>query len=271
MYETLTVAIDDGIARVALDRPHRANALDRTMWDELRAAFHALDECEAARVVVLSGTGSHFCAGIDLDMLFAFEPQSETSGASGGHARETLRRSILDLQDVFTSIERCRKPVLAAVDGVCVGAGLDLATACDLRYATVGARFAIREIDMGVVADIGVLQRMPKIVGEGVTRELAYTGREVRGEEAAALRLVNACFADRDALMHGVTAVALDLASKSPLTLRGTKYAIAYARDHTVADGLEQVATWNAATLQSDDFSEALRAFRARRAPKYRD
>ena len=148
---------------------------------------------------------------------------------------------------------------------------MDLAAACDLRYATTDAQFVIKEIDMAVVADVGVLQRLPRIVGEGVTRELAYTGRPVSGTEAHALRLVNGVFEDVDGLTASVAELAASLAAKPPLTLRGTKHAITYARDHTVADSLDQVATWNAGMLLSHELTETMQALRERRPPVYRD
>ena len=198
-------------------------------------------------------------------------------GACAGRSRDGLRRVILDLQDVLTTVERCRVPVLAAVQGVCIGAGLDLVAACDLRYATPRSRFALKEVDMGLAADVGVLQRLPHLIGEGRTREIAYTGREVRGDEAERIGLVNACVTatdggdDAEALLAHVTGVARGLAAKSPLALRGTKHAITYARDHTVADGLEQIATWNSAQLISDDTAEAVAAFLGRRPAVYAD
>jgi len=266
-YTSLTVETKDGVGRLRLDRPEQANALDRPLWTELRAAVEELDADPAVRVVVLSGNGRHFCAGIDLGMLAGLSPTE----SDRGRAAEQLRRTILDLQDVISSVERCRVPVIAAVQGACVGAGIDLVTACDLRYATADASFVVKEIDMAIVADVGTLQRLPKIVGEGVARELAYTGRPVSGTEAQALRLVNGVFPDLDALMAGVDEVAAQLAAKSPLALRGTKHAITYARDHTVADALDQVATWNAGMLLSADLQEAVAAATERRAALYRD
>lgn len=265
--EHLDVTVDAGVATVRLDRADRANALHRPLWDELRQLFADLDADPAVRVVVIAGNGRHFCAGIDLEML------GELRGAAGcpGRAGERLRRTILGLQDAFTAIERCRVPVIAAVHGVCVGAGLDLAVACDLRYASADASFVLKEIDLGIAADVGVLQRLPRIVGEGVARELAYTGRPVDGREAQRLRLVNACYDDPGALHAAVADLARSLAAKSPLAMRGAKHAITYARDHSIADGLDQVATWNAAMLLSADLEESLAAFREKRAPRYAD
>lgn len=268
----LSVTHDGGVATVTLQRPERANALDRGLWDALRATFLDLDADPATRVVVLAGAGRHFCAGIDLAMLGELRG-AVPPDACAGRGRDDLRRTILYLQDCLTTVERCRVPVLAAINGACVGAGLDLAAACDLRYATPGARFCVKEVDMGLAADVGVLQRLPPIIGEGRTREIAYTGREVGGVEAAAIGLATACVEadDTDALLADVTAVAHALAAKSPLALRGTKYAITYARDHTVPDALEHIATWNAAMLISDDLDEAVAAARDKREPVYRD
>jgi enoyl-CoA hydratase/carnithine racemase len=272
-FSTLDLTVQDGVAELRLNRPERANSLNRPMWGELRAAAQALDAEPSVRVVVLSGNGAHFCAGIDLGMLAEFrlggEPGVVSGVACAGRASEQLRRTILDLQDVLSSLERCRKPVLAAVHGACVGAGLDLAVACDLRYASADAQFVLKEVDMGLAADVGVLQRLPRIVGEGVARELAYTCRAVSGSEAAELRLVNRCFDTPEELAKGVLELARELAAKSPLALRGTKQAITYARDHSVADGLDQVATWNSGTLLSADLDEALAAFREKRPARF--
>ena len=268
----LSVTHDGGVATVRLERPEAANALDRTLWRELRDTFTALDADPGVRVVVLAGAGKHFCAGIDLSMLGEIQGMAP-DGADPGRAREALRRLILDLQDVLTTVERCRVPVLAAIQGACVGAGLDLAVVCDLRYATPRTKFSLKEVDMGLAADVGVLQRLPRIVGEGRAREMAYTCRDVRGPEAETMGLVNACVEadDPEALVAHVQEIARGLAAKSPLAMRGTKHAITYARDHSVADGLNQIATWNASALISDDLTEAVTAFSQGRAPRYAD
>jgi enoyl-CoA hydratase len=268
----LSVTHDGGVATVRLERPEAANALDRTLWRELRDTFTALDADPGVRVVVLAGAGKHFCAGIDLSMLGEIQGMAP-DGADPGRAREALRRLILDLQDVLTTVERCRVPVLAAIQGVCVGAGLDLAVACDLRYATPRTKFSLKEVDMGLAADVGVLQRLPRIVGEGRAREMAYTCRDVRGPEAETMGLVNACVEadDPEALVAHVQEIARTLAAKSPLAMRGTKHAITYARDHSVADGLDQIATWNASALISEDLTEAVTAFSQGRPPRYAD
>jgi enoyl-CoA hydratase len=227
------------------------------------------DETDAIRVVVLRGAGKHFTAGIDLAMLEGLAARLRDE--DGARSREKLRRVILDLQDTLTSIERCRKPVIAAVHGVCYGGGIDLVTACDLRYCSADAKFSVKEIDVGMTADVGTLQRLPRLVGEGMARELAYTGRVVDGAEAKAIGLVNRCFETPEALAEGAMAIAGAIAAKSPLAIRGCKEMITYARDHSVADGLNYVATWNAAMLLSRDLHEAAVAAREKRAPGFRD
>lgn len=265
----IAVEVADGVARLRLDRPDAANALHEPMWFGLRDTMRDLDADPAVRVVVISGNGRHFCSGIDVSMLGGLRERA--SGDSMGHGADAVRRTILELQDCLTAVERCRTPVIAAVHGVCIGAGLDLAVACDLRYATADASFVLKEVDMGLAADVGVLQRLPRIVGEGVTRELAYTCRPVSGTEAKELRLVNGVYDDADALESAVAELAAGLAAKSPLAMRGSKYAITYARDHTVADSLDQIATWNGGQLVSADLVEAVAAYRERRTGVYRD
>lgn len=268
-FRTLNVALAGQVATIELNRPERANAMELAMWTELRDAMRWLDATAEARVGLISGAGKHFTAGIDLDLLSGM--QAQITDDCGGRSREKLRRVILDLQDTLSSIERCRKPVIAAIHGACVGGGIDLICACDLRYCSADAFFSVKEIDVGLTADVGTLQRLPHLIGEGPARELAYTGRKVSGAEAKELRLVNQCYADRDALTAAVRELAATLAAKPPLALRGCKEMITYARDHTVADGLNYVATWNAAMLLSTDLDEALAAGREKRAAKFRD
>lgn len=268
-YTTLAVALADGIATVTLDRPEKANAFTLAMWQEIRRAMAWLDETPAARVGIVTGRGKYFSAGIDLALLAGIGEQVRDD--CEGRTREKLRRLVLDLQDTLTAIERCRKPVLAAVQGPCIGGGVDLIAACDIRYCSANAYFSVKEIDVGMTADLGTLQRLPRLVGDGLARELAYTGRRVDGAEAQAIRLVNRCYATPEALQQGVLDVARSIAAKSPLAMRGCKEMLNYARDHSVADGLNYVATWNAAMLLSADLGEAGRAGMERRAPEFKD
>jgi enoyl-CoA hydratase len=188
-----------------------------------------------------------------------------------GRMREKLRRLILDLQDTLTSLERCRKPVLAAIHGACIGGGIDLITCADMRYASGDAYFSIKEIDIGMTADVGTLQRLPRLVGEGITRELAYTGRKFDAAEAKEIGLVNRVFESREALYGGVHELAATIAAKSPLSIRGTKEMITYARDHSVADSLNYIATWNAAMLMSQDLTVAMTASMSKQVPSFKD
>jgi len=268
-YETLKIELADAVATVELNRPEKANAMNLRMWLELREAFKWIDEEPSVRVAVLRGAGPCFTSGIDLGMLGSVS--EGVADECEARMREKLRRLILDLQDCLTAIERCRKPVLAAVHGYCFGGGVDLICACDMRYCCVDASFSIKEIDVGMTADVGTLQRLPKLIGEGMVRELAYTGRAVAGPEAKEIGLVNHSYPSAGTLFHEVAKIAGTIARKSPLSIRGIKEMVNYARDHSVADGLNYIATWNAAMLMSDDLMEAMTAARAKREPKFRD
>ena len=268
-FETLTVTLDRHIATVCLNRPEKANAMNAAMWQDIRRAFEWIDATPEVRVAVLQGEGKLFCAGIDLQMLMSLPAQ--IADDCEGRMREKLRRLILDLQDALTSLERCRKPVLAAIAGGCIGGGVDLITCADMRYASSDAFFTIKEIDIGMVADVGTLQRLPKLIGQGITRELAYTGRRFDAAEAQGMGLVNRVFDSREALYAGVQEIAASIAAKAPLSIRGTKEMLNYARDHSVADSLNYIATWNAAMLQSKDLMEAMAASMGKRGAAFRD
>jgi enoyl-CoA hydratase len=269
-YETLTVTLDGPIATVRLNRPDKANAMNLAMWHDIRRAFEWVDRTPAARVAVLEGQGRHFTSGIDLQMMAGLLPSIHDD--CDGRARENLRRLILDLQDTLTSLERCRKPVLAAIHGACIGGGVDLICCADMRYAAADASFVVKEIDIGMVADVGTLQRLPKLIGaQGLVRELAYTGRAMDAAEACSAGLVNRVFDTPQALAAGVREIAATIAAKSPLATRGVKEMLNYARDHSVADGLDHVATWNAAMLLSEDLMAAMGAAQQRAAPRFRD
>jgi len=220
-------------------------------------------------VAILQGEGKLFTSGIDLQMMMGMGDQIHNDCEA--RMRENLRQVILDLQDTLTSLERCRKPVLAAIHGACIGGGIDLICCADMRYCSADASFSIKEIDIGMTADVGTLQRLPKLVGEGITRELAYTGRKFDAAEALGMKLVNRVFDSREALQKGVHELAASIAAKAPLSIRGVKEMITYARDHSVADGLNYVATWNAAMLLSDDLQEAMMANMGKRAPVFKD
>ena len=267
-FSTLSLELKDNIAHLQLNRPKRANAINRAMWQELGEAMAWASATADVRVVVLSAQGKHFCSGIDLAML---KELIDESISCEGRQREALREEILWLQRQLTAIEQCRKPVLGAIHGLCIGGGVDLISACDMRYCTADAVFSIKEIDVGLVADVGTLQRLPRLIGDGTMRELVYTGRDFKGVEATSLGLTNQSFSDRETMMTAVFAIAETIARKSPLCVRGNKQVILYSREHNIADGLDYVATWNGAMLISDDIKIALKAQKTGEAPSFDD
>lgn len=267
-YQAFRVELKDRIAHVAINRPDKANAMNAAFWSEIVDIFRWIDDTDEVRVVVLSGEGKHFSAGIDLQLLASAASQL---GPDVGRNAERLRRQILTLQASFNAVDNCRKPVIAAIQGYCIGGAIDLIAACDMRYSTMDAQFSIKEIDMGMAADVGTLQRLPRIIGDGMMRELAYTGRTVRGDEAQAIGLVNRAFDDLNGLTKAVMEIANEIAAKSPVAIRGTKQMIRYMRDHRVDDGLEYIATWNAAMLQSADLKVAMVAHMSKQKPDFAD
>lgn len=247
------------VAHLTINRPDKANSLDEATWAALKTALEQCAATPAIRAVVLSAAGDRvFSAGIDLGMLMSV--RQRFADDCEGRMREKIREFILEYHRLIGLLETCPKPVLAAIHGGCIGAGLDLVCAADMRYCTADAYFTIKEIDMGMVADLGTLQRLPKLIPDGVVRELAYTGRKLEADEALHLGLVNRIFPDKTALLEGVTALARQIAEKSPLSIRGIKRNLLYARDHSVADSLEYIANYNAATLLSADLAAAFQA-----------
>ncbi|MCP4123609.1 MAG: crotonase/enoyl-CoA hydratase family protein [Bacteroidetes bacterium] len=267
-YQHFEVTVEEYIASVAINRPEKVNALHDEAWMELQAIFESFNSNEDVRVVVLSGNGKHFCAGIDLQLLMSV--QQVNSIKCEGRKREQIRGFIKKLQAPINAIEACSKPVIAAVHNGCIGGGVDIVTACDMRYCSDDAYFVIKELDMGMVADIGTLQRLPKVVPYGFAAEMAYTGRKVFGPEAKDKGLVNDSFSDKEAMMTSVMGLAKHIASKSPLSVRGTKEVLKYSRDHSVEDGLNYVSVWNSAYFLSDDLMEAFQATMQRRQAEFK-
>ena len=267
-FKTLLVEQTGKVAHIRINRPEKINAMNRDFWAEMIEVFGWVDETDSIRCAVISGEGKHFSAGIDLTMLGEAATQMDKDIA---RKAEAIRRHVLHLQHSFNVIDQCRKPVLAAVHGYCIGGAIDLITACDMRYSTEDAHFSIKEIDMGMSADVGTFQRLPRVIGDGMVREMAYTGRPVYGVEAARIGLVNRTFADHQALIAGVMDVAQSIAAKSPVAIRGTKEMIRFGRDHSVEDGLNYIATWNAAMLQSEDMKIAMAAHMSKQTPEFAD
>ncbi|DBB17125.1 TPA: hypothetical protein ACH3X3_014203 [Trebouxia sp. C0006] len=269
-FKTVAARRDGRHVVVTLARPNKSNALDDLMWAEITQIFQALDQLDDVYAVVLTGQGKNFCAGIDIGSLEADFVNPSANAKCPARARERLLYKIKSSQNTISAIENCRWPVIAAVQGACFGAGVDIITACDIRYSTQAATFCVKEVDVAIVADVGTLQRLPPIVGQGVASELALTARVIKGEEARQVGLVSQCFADETALLQHAHKTAELIASKSPLAVVGTKRVLVHARDHSVPDGLDYVAAYNAAMLPSSDIQEVFKAVvKERRMPKF--
>lgn len=267
-YQAFVVELNGNVAHVQINRPEKINAMNAAFWREIIEIFQWVEDTDAVRAVVLSGAGKHFSSGIDLMLLAQV---ANDLGKDVGRNARLLRRKILELQASFNAVDNCRKPVLAAIQGYCIGGAIDLISACDMRYAAEDAQFSIKEVDIGMAADVGTLQRLPRIVGDGMLRELAYTGRQFGAEEARSIGLVNRVYPDHASLLAGVLEIAREIAAKSPIAVTGTKAMISYMRDHSINDGLEYVATWNAAMLQSNDLRVAIAAHMSKQKPDFVD
>ncbi len=256
------------LAEIVLDRPDKLNAMAPVFFDEIRAAFEQVDRDEAIRAVILRAEGKHFTAGLDLTAAPAevLQPDPQASPVT---TNTRLYRLIRDWQRSISAAERCRKPVIAAVHGHCIGGGVDLTTACDIRLCTEDATFSIHETKIAIVADIGTLQRITAIVGKGMAREMAFTGKRLAADRALGCGLVNEVYADRESLLAGARAMAREIAANSPLAVQGTKQVLRYSDEHTIEEGLEHVAQWNSAFLHSQDLAEAMQAFMEKRQPQF--
>ena len=268
-YRCFDVEESERIAHVRLSRGEQLNTMIPEFWSELPAIVDEVSDAGRARVIVLSAEGRHFCAGLDFSVFD--EAMLEGESSEIGRRRANVRLNLLHLQRSFTALEQARMPVLAAIQGACVGGGVDLVTAADCRYATADAWFSIHEINIGMAADVGTLQRLPKLIPAGVAREYAYTGRRMPAERAQQLGLVNEVFDDRDSMMESVMETAAEIAAKSPLALHGTKEAINYSRDHTVEDSLRHIALWQSGMLHPQDLAESFAAQTEGRPPAYDD
>jgi len=265
-FETLSVNADSAIATVTLNRPDQLNAMNGAMFREIGEAFRWIDSETNARAVVLSANGKHFTAGLDLKESGAVLNAGEGDPA---RAREKLRRHILHLQDCFTALEECRAPVIAAIHGACLGGGIDLISACDIRVCSTDTWFSIQEINVAIVADVGTLQRAPYLLPNGILRELAYTGRKFAAEEASKYGFVNSVTGSREEAIARATEIATEISSKSPLAVAGTKAVLNHSRDHTINDGLDYVATWNSGQLLGEDLVKAATAALTRESVEF--
>ena len=266
-YRSFTLETADKVAHLRLNRPEKFNAMDGVFWRELDDILEQLQRDAPARALVVSASGKHFCAGMDLAV---FE-QGDSIPEGNASVRTALHEQILRLQRTFTRLEALRLPVIAAIHGACVGGALDMVTACDIRYAASDAFFCVQEINIGLVADVGTLQRLPKLVPEAVAREYAYSGRRLPAARARELGLVNEVFPDAAATLDAALALAREIAGKSPTAVWASKQAINYAREHTVADSLQQMALLQMGVWQSSDIAEAVRANAEKRAARFED
>ena len=275
-YRCFNVEIADGIAHLQLKRGDELNTMVPEFWRELPEIVKDIDANAKARVIVISSTGKHFSGGMDLSVFTAGGQSAGTAAAASkserGRTRANLRLSVLEIQETFNILERMRMPVLIAIQGGCVGGAVDFASACDCRYATEDAFFVIQEINIGMTADVGTFPRLCHLMPEGMVRELAYSGRRMPAKKALQLGLVNEVFATQDEMLKHVMGVAKDIAEKSPLAVHGSKVMINYARDHSIADGLDYIATWQAGMYNPEvDMRESFVAKAEKRAPKFDD
>ncbi|MGB7404470.1 MAG: crotonase/enoyl-CoA hydratase family protein [Pacificimonas sp.] len=263
--ETLSLNVDGHIAHVELTRPDELNTMTPQFWEDMISAFEAIEDDMAVRCVILSSTGRHFTAGLDLKSAGSLHGEEQDVARQRAHFLRHVKR----LQHSFTVIDECRAPVIGVIQGGCIGGGVDLVTSCDMRIASEGSFFTIQEINVGIVADVGTLQRIPHLLPQGIIRELAYTGRRFGVDEAKGYGFVNSVEADHDAAMAAARKLADEIASKSPVAMMGTKAVLNRGRGQTVDEGLDYVAVWNAAFLQGEDMREAIGAQMQKRPAKF--
>ncbi|KPJ01187.1 Delta(3,5)-Delta(2,4)-dienoyl-CoA isomerase, mitochondrial [Papilio xuthus] len=257
-YETLAVSVPKKyVYHVELNRPKNFNTFTPTMWKELVTCFSALSDNPECRVVILSGQGKHFTGGIDLNGFVESASKAHELSDVARKAR-FLYKMIGQYQDGITALENCVKPVLAVVHSACVGAGVDLITAADVRYCTEEAWFQVKEVDVGLAADVGTLQRLPKVIGStSIARELCFTARKLPAKEALEIGLVSKVFPDRDSAIQQVLEVAQSIASKSPVAVQVTKQSLIYSQSRPTPEGLEHIRVMNQTMLQSDDLTKS--------------
>jgi len=265
--DVLTIERDGHVATLWLDNPEARNAMGPAFWHDLPLAMAELGDDESVRAVVLAARGKHFTAGLDLSM-FAGPLGGEGETSEVGKRRGFLAM-VKRLQASITSVAECAKPVVAAVHGACIGGGIDLITACDVRLCAANSVFSVRETRMAMVADVGTLQRLPKVISAGHAAELVYTGKDIDAERARAIGLVNDVLADQEAVVAAAQAMAREIAANSPLAVQGSKAVLQRGDGFTVEQSLDFVGLWNAAFIQSEDLGEAVAAFFEKRRPRF--
>ena len=275
----LSIECDQEVATLWLDRPEARNAMGMDLWRDLPRAMEVLTDDDSVRVVVIAAKGPHFSVGLDLKAMGNLLAGSDGGGRgnAGGETRPASmaararagRLEVKRLQDSITAVAQCPKPVVAAVHGYCIGGGVDLIAACDIRLASADAIFSVREAKVAIVADLGSLQRLPGIISAGHLAELAFTGKDITAERAKEIGLVNDVAGDAEGVLKAARTLAGEIAANSPIAVQGTKAVLAANEGRTVAEGLDYVATWNSGMLASDDLVEAMTAFMEKRTPKF--
>ncbi len=263
------VEIADHVAHLRLCRPDAFNTMTREFWRELPEIVHDIDRHAKARVIVLSSSGKHFSAGMDLAVFTGDDGVTPGGTRDRYVAAEAMRHMVKALQGSFAALDEARIPVLAAIQGGCIGGAVDMVSACDIRYCTADAFFCIQEINLAMTADVGTFPRLCKLLPEGWVRELAYTGRRLPAARARELGLVNEVYSDQATMLEAVLATAREIASKNPLAVTGSKVMINYARDHSIADGLDYIATWQAGMFAPPHMAESFIAKQEKREPNY--
>ncbi|KAG5837338.1 delta(3,5)-Delta(2,4)-dienoyl-CoA isomerase, mitochondrial [Anguilla anguilla] len=255
------------VTHVELYRPEKRNAMNQAFWSEMVDCFSQIALDSECRVVIVSGAGKIFTSGIDLmDMA---ENMLQPEGDDVARMSWNMRRLVAKFQETFSIIEKCPKPVVVAVHGACVGGGVDLITACDIRLCTQDAWFQVKEVDIGLAADVGTLQRLPKVIGSrSLVNELALTARKLYSDEAKSCGLVSRVFPDKESMMAGALELAAEIAARSPVAVQGTKINLVYSRDHSVSESLDYMATWNMSMLQTQDLVKSAQAAMEKKSPK---
>ena len=268
-YQCITLDITDKVAHLVLNRPAALNTMQPVLWRELTDVLRMLQREAPARALVISSTGKHFTAGMALDVFGDDFGISLNDGSAGGRAN--IAPQLADMQQAFNLIEQLRMPVIAAIQGGCIGGGVDMICACDIRLATADAFFCIQEINIGMTADLGTLQRLPKLIPEGIVHELAYTGRRLPAQRALAVGLVNEVFESQQAMLDAALHMAREIAEKPPVAIWGSKQAIHYARDHSTHDALQQMGWLQSGIWRTGNLVEAFMAKQQGRAPQFED
>ena len=271
-YKCFDINVSENIANLIFSRPDELNTMSRDFWVELGDVLDEINRNSDIRVVVMSSTGKHFCAGMDLNAFSnGVDNIPDNKKPDSARVGEAIYRVAKELQEYISTLEKIRVPVIAAIQGGCIGGAVDLVTACDIRLASNDAFFCIQEVNIGMAADVGTLQRLPRIIPDSKMRELAYTGRRMYADEAKETGLVSDTYDSQDKMLEAASSLAKEIASKSPVAIYGLKAVMNYSRDHSVKDGLEYNALWSGAMLSQKDMTEAMTANMEKREASFND